>query len=124
MSYKRHIAKLGDCLLIRYTGSLTLGDLPRGQNAFRYVADICEQQNCNGVLLDARGLTMDLNTMDVFKLGSQVAKVRGRPIRFAMLGPEQQASLDDFMETVAANRGALVKVFSSEDEAMAWLTNK
>ena len=124
MNYKRHITTRGGYLLIRYTGSLALEDLPRGQNAFQHIADICEQQNCSGVLLDARDLTMGLSTMDVFRLGSLVAKVRGRPIRFAMLGPEQQAPLDDFMETVATNRGALVRIFSSEDEAAAWLTDK
>ena len=122
MSYERHTEKKGDYLLIRYTGSLAIKDLPRGQNVFQNIADLCRQNECKKVLLDSRELTIDLGTMDLYQIGSLLAETRGSLVKFSILGTDEQVPSDNFMENVAVNRGGFVRVFTVEDEGIAWLS--
>jgi hypothetical protein len=121
MSYEKHVERRADHIVIRYTGSMTADDLPKGRNVFQDIAALCQSSGCERVLLDARELSVDLGTFDFFQLGSKVAEVSDRRIRFAMLGTVEQ-TLDVLMEDVAANRGANARSFTDETEALAWLS--
>lgn len=45
-----------------------------------------------------------------------------RSIRFAVIAEEDQSTIHDlhFLETVAKNRGFLVQIFTSKNEALKW----
>ena len=122
ISFESHTEKRGDYLWIRYTGFLASKDLPSGRNTFEAVADLCRENGCKKVLLDARELITELGTMDLFTLGCQLADVPDRSVRFALLGTEKQVPADNFMENVAVTRGSFMRVFTVEDEAIAWLS--
>ena len=121
MSYQKHIEKKGDYLLIRYTGSLAAKDLPKGRNVFQDLATLCRSEGCKKALLDSRELSIDLETMNLFHLGFDLGTVSDQNIRFAMLGTKEQIP-DKFMENVAVNRGAMMRSFIDESEAIAWLS--
>jgi hypothetical protein len=122
MSYERHIVRKGDYLLIRYTGALSASDLPGDQNIFQNIAALCRDYGCERVLLDARELAVDLGAWDLHQLGSFVSEVPDKAIKFAMLGTQDQVPADKFIENVATNRGGRLRVFTEEDEAVAWLS--
>ena len=100
MSFERHTEKRCDYLWIRYTVFLGSKQLPSGRNTFEAVADLCRENGCKKVLLDARELITELGTMDLFTLGCQLADVPDRSVRFALLGTEKQVPAEIFFNTV------------------------
>jgi hypothetical protein len=55
---------------------------------------------------------------------SELQAARHPLIRFAMLGHVPMVHAERFGEIVATNRGAVVKAFTDEAEALAWLLGK
>ena len=80
------------------------------------------------ILLDCRGLTGTLSDMQRYEFGVAVAAAHaharaqaGQPPRLALLGSAPLVDPRRFGETVARNRGALVRTCESTAEAAAWL---
>lgn len=73
------------------------------------------------VLIDARGLDGEISILDRFALGEEVAALTRGRIAIAIVDMPDRVWPDRFVETVAANRGALVKVTTDYAEALAWL---
>jgi hypothetical protein len=74
------------------------------------------------VLVDTRDAVVTLSPLDLYMLGVGVAQkatlAHTKIAVLVSLGEEDRANL---MALVAQNRGALLKVFSSFEEAIVWL---
>ena len=93
-----------------------------GERAFREAADAGRRN----VLVDVRGINGRVPTiLDRFDMGVHIATLhreRTPRIRIALLGAEPMIHPERFGEIVARNRGADARVFTSEAEALEWLT--
>ena len=123
MGFEMHIEKKNDYLHVKYTGAMTIADIPMNDDFFQPITTRCKQNECHKALLDARDLTVKFSTFDKLDIGTKFAESPFRGIRFALLGTNEQNSWDQgFLENVAVNRGAVVKVFTDEKEAVEWLS--
>jgi hypothetical protein len=98
-------------------GDVTAKDL---QGSIKAVARINKEHGFTKVFVDATKETSLPSTFHSFDIGSQLANAV-RLLRVAVLGSTRLKKNLTFIETVAHNRGALVKVFYSRKDAMAWL---
>jgi hypothetical protein len=73
---------------------------------------------CRHVLVDIRGVIGEGSTLARFEMGATAARLLP-PLRVGIVWREE--TTDRFAETVAVNRGANLRVFSSEPEALEWL---
>jgi hypothetical protein len=87
------------------------------------VMRIHKEQGITRVFVDATKETSLPSTFPSFDVGSKMAAAV-RTIRIAVLGNPALAEDLRFIETVALNRGATIKVFYSREAALAWLTAK
>jgi len=79
----------------------------------------CDRHRVQRVLVDMRLILGDWPSMDKFYIGEAVAKSTRLDLKIATIVPSEV--LDGFGETVAVNRGAHIRVFATEAEAIAWL---
>lgn len=70
------------------------------------------------VLVDIRGVIGEGSTLARFEMGATAARLLP-PLRVAIVWRVE--TTDRFAETVAVNRGANLRVFSGEPEALDWL---
>lgn len=87
--------------------------------------EIAVRENRAAVLVDVRQVTGNPPTLtDFFEQGVHVASLgsgSGPRIRFAHLADERMTHPQRFGEVVARSHGALIRVFTDLDEALAWL---
>jgi hypothetical protein len=86
------------------------------------IGKICKEQNFTKVLVDDRSATSLPSFEDLFQFGSTFLD-SGFPlyIKIAHVVNSDQLPDNEFLETVAVNRGANIKTFQNMDEAKAWL---
>lgn len=106
-------------LHVRLTGTFPDELLHSGHNLFQPLIDACSNHDCRRALIDARGLTVAMDTAGLFQAGKDVVSLTKMGITVAIIAREDM--LDPFFETVAANRGGTVRVFTEMDTARAWL---
>ncbi|MCH7959282.1 MAG: hypothetical protein IID08_04090 [Candidatus Hydrogenedentes bacterium] len=89
---------------------------------------IATSEGKNAALIDIRALKGEPPAeMERFDLGVRVAKLQsGHSARIwiAAVGSEPIIDPNRFVENVAANRGARIKVFTDIDLAVAWIESK
>jgi hypothetical protein len=105
-------------LHITFSGAFSLAAAKRSVDV---LVETCGKENCNKVLFDCRPMTGDMPIFERYEIAKYGAESLPYRIKVAMLGREDQVSPDDFFETVAVNRGLILKVFSDMDKAIAWL---
>ena len=83
------------------------------------VKQISNKTGIDRVLVDASDQQAMPNTVDVFYLAAEFTQ----RMWIAVVGSEEQASYRDlvFGETVAKNRGVIIRVFFSKTAALQWL---
>jgi hypothetical protein len=91
-------------------------------------ADTAAEHLCTRFLSDCRDLESGdrSTTLDIWALADFLAKLpAGTFEREALLLPAAVAAVEDirFYETTCRNRGLDVRVFSTRDEALAWLVS-
>ena len=92
-----------------------------------YLAEVrgaCERLRCPNVLVEENLAGPGLGAFDVFGVVSERSREAGRVMgrmAFVDVNPEHDARLMRFAETVAVNRGMMVRVFGSVGEAEGWL---
>jgi hypothetical protein len=104
-------------------------DGPQAEDMYRAVLRECVAGGCSKLLLDCRELSGEFSTMDRFSFGKVVADENaallaggsGRQVRVALVGRLPLIEERRFGETVATNRGALVKVTQDLASAYRWL---
>jgi hypothetical protein len=91
------------------------------ERAFQRAAE----DGVDALLMDVRQVTGQPPTLaERYELANKVSELqaaRQPRIRFAMLGHEPMIHAERFGEIIATNRGAVVKAFTEEPLALAWL---
>ncbi len=108
-------------LYLRVTGAY---DLASARQAFVRTYHLMGQHPTGTALLDVRQVTDMPSTIDRFVLGEDVGKLAlsHKPgLCLAILGEEPYVEPERFIERVARDRSANLRVFTGEDEAHAWL---
>lgn len=77
------------------------------------------ENELDNVLIDHRDVESFVGTMDIFDLGARLPQSPFR--RIAMVVNEIHENYQ-FLETVAVNRGGNLKMFTSEEAALAWVS--
>jgi hypothetical protein len=120
MSHVLTVSRKRNYLHVIVTGDNTATDI---QQYLTEVRDACEQQSCPYVLIEENLAGPSLGTLDLFHVIANAAPPSPavRCIAYIDVNPEHDAERMKFAETVASNRGMLVKVFSSMPDAEAWI---
>ena len=88
---------------------------------FSSIAQQCKERGFNKLLIE-EDLGTNLPFVDMYNFASQVPELGFRGIKVAVADRHIEQFDDNvFGETVAVNRGSLVRVFRDSDEAEKWL---
>jgi hypothetical protein len=93
------------------------------QQSLEEVAMIRDERGFSRVLVDATEETSLPSTMPAFLFGSELARMMG-PMKVAVVGTPKLNNEIRFIETVARNRGAQLRVFGSAEAAFTWLAEE
>ena len=107
-------------LLMRVTGSY--GGAEEATSDLAAVPELCRAHNRRRALIDITGMAGEVPRLDRFLLGKRVARLWGRRIKVAIVGPPE--TITRFFENVANNDGANVQVFGDVETARRWLLAK
>jgi len=106
-------------ICIRVDGAL---DLPASRELLFSLVSLVKTPGEFHILIDTRRAQASLSEVDLFELGFEVASHRAvaqsKTALLTSLGEEERAR---FLELVAENRGALLRAFTSFEEAITWL---
>ena len=103
-------------LFVELSGTWTTDDAKRAIEAIRGEAD---KRSLKRLLIDCRKFSKPDSEMTRFFTGEHIALIWARP--FKSVGVLRPEIYNGFAETVALNRGANVKAFFEEEEALEWL---
>jgi len=120
-SYTLTIEAEGDYLHAIVTGVNSV------ENVVAYLQELrqeCEARGCFRVLIEERLEGPRLRTLDVFQIASQGAVGASRMDAMAFVDVNAEGELMKFAETVAANRGMPIRLFSSVSDARKWLQRR
>ena len=113
-------------ITIKYWGNISLPDLKSGsRDAAQQIIDY----KCHHILVDSREVDFKLSTLEIFDLPKTFSDILSefglelRKIKRALLVAHIKNDYQ-FVETVAINRGYLVKLFDDINEARKWLLNQ
>jgi hypothetical protein len=121
MSVSNEVAVYGKCLKVRMTGLMNPEWARQSLSVFKGHVEQCERMGLRGLLYDIRDVDFKLGIMDLYVAGENLAAGSRAGVKVAVLMRPEQMTPDRFLETVAANRGAAVRVCLHEPEAHDWL---
>jgi len=116
MSILLEFNKTPQFLIVMITGEWTLTDVLKSIEDIKTESD---KQEAKLILLDLQGLSSPDSEMTRFYSGEKIASVFGSFYKIA--GYSQIEKINRFAETVAINRYANFKMFTSETDAINWL---
>jgi hypothetical protein len=103
-------------VLSSLSGPATIRDRVRSQ---RETLRFSQKQSINKILVDVRRQESLANTMDIHDYAATVPEtMHGFQVAIVCSSGDADAK---YIETVAKNRGAFIKVFHCFDEALDWL---
>jgi len=79
------------------------------------------EANVTRVLCDEKDLAYTIGTLDTFKAAEHIAKKAPKVARIAFVCHPRYVEDGQFWETVAVNRGLVVRMFTEVEEAEDWL---
>lgn len=85
------------------------------------IIDAALQYNAHRILCDERDLEYNLSIGETFQLAEIVAEKHKYAVRIAIVYHPKFIRDAQFYETVATNRGLIIKVTSNIDLALRWL---
>jgi hypothetical protein len=87
------------------------------------IVDSIKSCNAKNILIDIRRAVVHASVMEIYQFASSSVKIFPLGYRYAIVYSEKTMSEEDvkFGETVALNRGGLVKVFRNISKAKKWL---
>ena len=116
-----HNSKL-QIIEVVYTGITSGEDL---QESTSKAIAMTKEFGISEVLVEITDITLDVTTMDIFKLPAHQYRTEQLDYRthVALILPCREKERQDalFYETVCLNRGWLVRTFETRDESIAWL---
>ena len=102
----------------------TSGEDENLEEVIAYANDIIDRAvkgNCTRVVCDERNLIWKLSTFDTFQLAENTSLKAPRIAKIAIVCNSRYVEEGRFYETVATNRGLVIRVLSDYDEALKWL---
>ncbi len=110
----KHSIEIRDLYLyIKIVGECDFSDFI---SYMKIALDECEKENRYKIIVDALEVEhANISTMDRFKLGEEVVRLRGNKIKIAMVWPEKY--INRFTSTVVVNRGGFMEIFGNIDDA-------
>ena len=121
MTSRLHVEHRDSYLYARAAGP---SELAAAKEFFQQILSACKKHNISNVLYDCRLAEGAFSTMERYNYGAYIAdaiRKSGVVPRFAYVGTEQHIDPDRFGETVAVNRGVVLKVTTDLCEALDWL---
>ena len=120
MSYKLDFRFEPDYLHVQAIGVQSLANL---MAIAAECQEACKKHGYRKLLIDVQGMTGEISTADVYKAGQEASeKFELRlGIKTALVDTEENRKRFAFFETVAANRGFYLRVFSEVAQAERWL---
>lgn len=114
-----------DHVRIEFSGDFSLEEiLPLCDRCF----EVAVQTRHDALLVDARAVSGREPTMaERYRWATRVAEAQARTeprVRVALLGREPLIHPERFGEIVATNRGAVLRTFTVEEQALDWLLGK
>jgi hypothetical protein len=85
------------------------------------IIEAAKESGCTRVLCDELELDYALGTFDTFEAAKFIADQVPGVAKVAIVCKPEYADDADFWETVATNRGMLVRMFHDLEEAEAWI---
>ena len=123
MSYNLKFDIEDKLLRVEIQGNRTDGDLvDNAKAAWRKVASVCSENNLSRILIISSAIG-EYSTFKVYKINSTLAECGVKPswkIAFVNLDKDSYREIE-FGETVAVNRGFIIKIFPTIDAARTWL---
>lgn len=105
-------------VLVNQTGEITVAEIDQARPR---ILELATAGGAMKILVDVRGTTNKLSTIEYFSITERTAKADlPRPRAAFVCRPDQFGDVS-FIETVAVNRGLPLKVFLSQEEALHWL---
>jgi len=84
------------------------------------ISEECKKEKIDKVLVNGLSLSgTNVPTMDRFFVAENIANILGPKVKIAVVWPKEH--INKFAETVAVNRGSLIKVVDSIEAAQNWL---
>lgn len=90
------------------------------ERSLEAVLQIAREQGLMKIMVDATSLGMLPSIIDLHSFASELSR-RTKGMRHAIVVSEHSPKNVGYVETVAQNRGAIIRTFFSKDEALAWL---
>ena len=88
------------------------------------ILKVCVEKRVKKVLMDVRAMEGRLSTLDAYEIPDKhFPKMRDRSVitHLAIIDLKEYEGSYRFFETVAVNRGFMVRIFSDVDKALEWL---
>ncbi|HYL02687.1 MAG TPA: hypothetical protein VEU54_04650 [Steroidobacteraceae bacterium] len=114
--YKLAIEASDQYLRVTVKGTYGFG---RSRRLIHAVRELSDRHHLRRILADVTGVTGVPPDIDRFELGERIAEVFGSTHTLAVIAREE--AVNRLAETVAQNRGAALRVFLTEQEALTWL---
>ncbi len=93
-----------------------------GSRILRELQETLKSSVHKKALFDFRQQEVETSVADEFELASLAAQLMGgRRHQIAAIAKEEDRWINDFFETVAVNRGLVIRIFTDEEKAIAWL---
>lgn len=112
------IVDQGEYLLVEFCGDFSV---EAGKRCIDAMTDASLAMERSKVLLDCRKISGEMPIIDRFAVASYAEKTRDVIARLAMVNRPDVVLPDNFVENVARNRGANVRVFTEFETAVRWL---
>jgi hypothetical protein len=96
--------------------------LDNAKTFFQEILLRAREEGVDKILIDARGITIEISAMARFEFGSHMAEQHPYQIKIAFVGHKDAVWPDRFLENVSANRVVNAKVVTEIKEALNWLT--
>jgi hypothetical protein len=109
------------CLVGMVQGVLDASAIERYVEA---VLDKAEEHDCTCILSDMRGAKLALSTLEIYDFPRLFERSRlGPPWKGALVVGGDKEDFQ-FLETVAQNRGFMLRIFAEYDQAVRWLAGR
>jgi hypothetical protein len=118
MPQRVEVDEARQAVVCRSWGEVTRSDLDASRGE---ILRLERERSLKHVLVDATGETDLPVLLQLYEFGEEVARSFDARVRFAMVVRPATARDRDFLATVAANRGALVRVYDDFEPAWRYL---
>jgi hypothetical protein len=112
------IVDSGEYLLAEFSGEFSI---EAAKHCIDSMKNASIEKHQSKVLLDCRKMSGPMPITDRFVVAAYAATTRTAIAKLAMLNRPDVILPDNFVENVAVNRGANVKVFTDFEKAVRWL---